>query len=63
VYWLIPGDFNYAHRSGQEVLGRLHDLPEIIEGARPGFGASARFAPTTIIQAAIDTYGTFAALL
>ena len=29
VYWLIPGDFNYGSRVGQEVLGRLHDLPEI----------------------------------
>src|SRR5260370_13493903 len=30
VYWLIPGDFNYGTTVGQEVLGRLHDLPEII---------------------------------
>ncbi|HRI14500.1 MAG TPA: hypothetical protein PLX89_16005, partial [Verrucomicrobiota bacterium] len=30
VYWLIPGDFNYGTHSGQEVLSRLHDLPEII---------------------------------
>jgi len=30
VYWLIPGDFNYGTPTGQEVLGRLHDLPEII---------------------------------
>jgi len=29
VYWLIPGDFNYGTAVGREVLGRLHDLPEI----------------------------------
>ena len=29
VYWLIPGDFNYGSAVGKEVLGRLHDLPEI----------------------------------
>ncbi|PWU12827.1 MAG: hypothetical protein C5B50_20720, partial [Verrucomicrobia bacterium] len=30
VYWLIPGDFNYGSHTGQEVLGHLHDLPEIV---------------------------------
>ena len=29
MYWLIPGDFNYGTPAGKEVLGRLHDLPEI----------------------------------
>ena len=29
VYWLIPGDFNYGTPIGHEVLGHLHDLPEI----------------------------------
>src|SRR5438132_3108590 len=30
VYWLIPGDFNYGTAVGHDVLGRLHNLPEII---------------------------------
>jgi hypothetical protein len=48
IYWLIPGDFNYGSGVGKEVLGRLHDLPEIIGELNS--------------KQLIDTYGTFALL-
>jgi hypothetical protein len=62
VYWLIPGDFNYGTPMGQEVLGRLHDLPEIIleldQDICIGEIATDHNNPKQII----DTYSTFALL-
>jgi hypothetical protein len=53
VYWLIPGDFNYGTAVGKEVLGRLHDLPEICLELVTDHCNSKQL---------IDTYGTFALL-
>jgi hypothetical protein len=62
VYWLIPGDFNYGTAVGRAVLGRLHDLPEIVLELRQdlcvGEIASNHDNPKDLI----DTYGTFALL-
>jgi hypothetical protein len=62
VYWLIPGDFNYGTPGGQEVLGRLHDLPEIIlelgQDVCIGEIETAYNNPKHLI----DTYGTFGLL-
>ncbi|HEY6167249.1 MAG TPA: hypothetical protein VI454_04360 [Verrucomicrobiae bacterium] len=62
VYWLIPGDFNYGSAVGREVVGRLHDLPEICIELKQdvciGEIATSHAHPKHLI----DTYGTFALL-
>jgi hypothetical protein len=62
VYWLIPGDFNYGTAVGQEVLGRLHDLPEIILELAQDLCIGEIAADHNSPKQLIDTYGTFALL-
>lgn len=62
VYWLIPGDFNYGTPIGREVLGRLHDLPEIILELDQDVCIGEIEADQNNPKKLIDTYGTFALL-
>ena len=62
VYWLIPGDFNYGAPVGQEVLGRLHDLPEIILELDQDLCIGEIETDHNNPKHLIDTYGTFALL-
>jgi len=62
VYWLIPGDFNYGTAVGQEVLGRLHDLPEIIAELDQDLCIGEIETDFGNPKHLIDTYGTFALL-
>ena len=62
VYWLIPGDFNYGTPVGQEVLSRLHDLPEIILELDQDLCIGEIAADHCHSKQLIDTYGTFALL-
>src|SRR6266478_4358182 len=62
VYWLIPGDFNYGSTIGQEVLGRLHDLPEIILELDQDLCIGEIETDHNNVKHLIDTYGTFALL-
>ena len=62
VYWLIPGDFNYDTHGGQEVLGRLHDLPEIILELNQDLCIGEIETDYSNPKRLIDTYGTFALL-
>jgi hypothetical protein len=62
VYWLIPGDFNYGTAVGQEVLGRLHDLPEIILELEQDLCIGEIATDHNNSKQIIDTYGTFALL-
>jgi hypothetical protein len=62
VYWLIPGDFNYGSSAGQEVLGRLNDLPEIIVELDQDMCIGEIAADHNHPKQLIDTYGTFALL-
>lgn len=62
VYWLIPGDFNYGSTVGKEVLGRLHDLPEIILELGQDLCIGEIEADHNNPKQLIDTYGTFALL-
>jgi hypothetical protein len=62
VYWLIPGDFNYGTVGGQEVLGRLHDLPEIILELDQDLCIGEIATDHNNSKQLIDTYGTFALL-
>ena len=62
VYWLIPGDFNYGTSAGQEVLSRLHDLPEIILELEQDLCIGEIATHHSNSKHLIDTYGTFALL-
>lgn len=62
VYWLIPGDFNYGTPVGQEVLSRLHDLPEIILELEQDLCIGEIATDHNNSKQLIDTYGTFALL-
>jgi hypothetical protein len=62
VYWLIPGDFNYGTPAGREVLGRLHDLPEIVQELDQDLCVGEIAADGGNSKQLIDTYGTFALL-
>ncbi len=60
VYWLIPGDFNYGTAVGGEVLGRLHDLPEICLELEQDICIGEIATDHNNSKQLIDTYGTFA---
>jgi hypothetical protein len=60
VYWLIPGDFNYGTAMGGEVLGRLHDLPEICLELEQDICIGEIATDHNNSKQLIDTYGTFA---
>lgn len=62
VYWLIPGDFNYGTAVGKEVLGRLHDLPEICVELQQDICVGEITTDHNHSKQLIDTYGTFALL-
>ena len=62
VYWLIPGDFNYGTALGREVLGRLHDLPEIILELNQDLCVGEIETAPGNPKRLIDTYGTFGLL-
>ena len=62
VYWLIPGDFDYGTAVGKEVLGRLHDLPEIILELKHDLCIGEITTDHNHSKQLIDTYGTFALL-
>ena len=62
VYWLIPGDFNYGTAVGQEVLSRLHDLPEIIAELDQDLCVGEIASDHNNPKQLIDTYGTFGLL-
>jgi len=62
VYWLIPGDFNYGSTVGREVLGRLHDLPEICLELHDDHCIGEIATDHNNPKQLIDTYGTFALL-
>jgi hypothetical protein len=62
VYWLIPGDFNYGSPVGQEVLGRLHDLPEICLELQQDVCVGEIETDHNNHKHLIDIHGTFALL-
>ncbi|MCP5517745.1 MAG: hypothetical protein H7A45_10880 [Verrucomicrobiales bacterium] len=62
VYWLIPGDFNYGSPVGREVIGRLHDLPEICAELGQDLCIGEIATDHNNPKQLIDTYGTFALL-
>jgi hypothetical protein len=62
VYWLIPGDFDYSSPMGRDVLGHLHDLPEICAELNQDICIGEIATDHNDSKQLIDTYGTFALL-
>lgn len=62
VYWLIPGDFDYGSACGREVLGRLHDLPEICLELAQDVCIGEICTNQHHSKQLIDCHGTFALL-
>ena len=58
----LVGDFNYGAAVGREVLGRLHDLPEICVELRQDVCIGEIETDHNNSKQLIDTYGTFALL-
>jgi hypothetical protein len=62
VYWLIPGDFNYGSAMGKEVLGRLHELPQVVLDKQQDICVGEIATDHSNAKQLLDTYGTFALL-
>jgi hypothetical protein len=62
TYWLIPGDFDYSSPMGRDVLGHLHDLPEICDELDQDICIGEIATDHNDSKQLIDTYGTFALL-
>jgi hypothetical protein len=63
IYWLIPGDFHYAGASGQEVLGKMSQIPQTLyreNGIDLAIGEIS--VPLNSAKQLIDTYGTYGLL-
>jgi hypothetical protein len=62
TYWLIPGDFNYGSPMGRDLLGHLHDLPEICDELDQDVCIGEIHTDHNNSKQLIDDYGTFALL-
>ncbi len=62
VYWLIPGDFNYAAPEGQEVIKELYKLPDAVLNHDQDFCLGEIEVDINSSKQLIDTYGTYGLL-
>lgn len=63
VYWLIPGDFNYASSEGKKVLSRFESIPAYVYEERDVDLALGEIkVPLNSAKQLIDTYGTYGLL-
>ena len=63
VYWLIPGDFNYASPSGTKVLKHYCDIPnEVYSGSGADLCLGQIDVPADSSKHLIDTYATYGLL-
>jgi hypothetical protein len=60
IFWLIPGDFNYATETGKEVLDRMYAIPEAVLKADLCIGQLEMHPNSS--KHLIDTYGTYGLL-
>lgn len=62
IYWLIPGDFNYASSVGKKVLEGLAEIPRLVRDQNLDLClGEINVAPNSSKQL-IDTYGTYGLL-
>lgn len=62
VYWIIPGDFNYASDRGAVVLENMLKLPEAIYTHRQDLCLGEINVDINSSKQLIDTYGTYGLL-
>jgi hypothetical protein len=63
VYWLIPGDFNYASAEGEKVLSLIESIPAYVYEERDVDLALGEIkVPLNSAKQLIDTYGTYGLL-
>lgn len=62
VYWLIPGDFNYASDKGVQVLENLEELPRLVYDGHCELALGEIKAAPNSSKQLIDTYGTYGLL-
>src|SRR4051812_46170095 len=62
VYWLIPGDFDYASRAGQDVLKIIEKLPEAVMNSSQDLAVGEIKVEPNSSKQLIDTYGTYGLL-
>ena len=62
VYWLIPGDFDYASKAGQAVLKNFENIPNEVYSGNAEFCLGEIKVPLNSSKQLIDTYGTYGLL-
>jgi hypothetical protein len=62
VYWLIPGDFNYADAVGDSVLAELQRIPEAVMTRSQDLCVGEIEVKVNSSKQLIDTYGTYGLL-
>jgi hypothetical protein len=62
VYWLIPGDFDYASPSGERVLSEFERIPEEVYSGNAELCLGEISVPLNSSKQLIDTYGTYGLL-
>lgn len=62
VFWLIPGDFNYASNTGHEVLKQLEAIPTTVESGDAELCLGEIDVGVNSSKQLIDTYGTYGLL-
>ncbi|HUU44527.1 MAG TPA: hypothetical protein VM118_02240 [Acidobacteriota bacterium] len=62
VYWLIPGDFDYASPSGQDVLNLLSQIPDAVLNHEQDLCLGEIEVDINSSKQLIDTYGTYGLL-
>jgi hypothetical protein len=62
VYWLIPGDFYYADKAGQEVLQNFEMIPDIVYTGQAEMCIGEISVSPNSSKQLIDTYGTYGLL-
>lgn len=62
VYWLIPGDFNYATSIGNGVLQQLKEIPNAVMYRSQDFCVGEIEVRVHSSKQLIDTYGTYGLL-
>lgn len=62
VYWLIPGDFDYASKAGADVLKNFEDIPGAVYHGEAELCIGEINVPVNSAKQLIDTYGTYGLL-
>jgi hypothetical protein len=62
VYWLIPGDFDYASKAGKEVLEKIYEIPQAILENDQDICLGEIKVDINSSKQLIDTYGTYGLL-